>query len=100
MQRESKLAYRREQVARDEFIQELRCRCIWAGTDNKPEAQRLAQVMGVSQACGYNYLKDPGRIPVSALQKLVKGLKPDPGRLLRFLGYSNQEIKAFAAQQQ
>ena len=43
-----------------------------------------------------NYKRDPGKIKLKTMQRMVTALKLDPGVVLRFLGYSNRDIKNFA----
>ena len=43
-----------------------------------------------------NFRREPGARQIVLLQKMVKVLKPNPGPVLLFLGYSEKEIKKFA----
>lgn len=52
-------------------------------------------VLGVCQATAGNYIRNPESIPLGAMRSLVKALKPDPGVILRAVGYSPTEIKKF-----
>lgn len=94
--KEHKLEHQRQLAAVDDFQKEIQCRCIWAGAPAKDTTRHFAKVAGISEACGYNYIKDPSQIRVKSLQKVVKILRPDIGVILRLLGYTNQDIKSYA----
>lgn len=87
----SEISYMR--IAQEEFIKEIDSRCVWVGIKNN---EALGEAVGVSHGTVSNFKRDPGRIRVEVLQKLVKKLKLDPGIVLRFLGYSTQDIRDFA----
>lgn len=55
----------------------------------------LAGAMGVPHTTLNPKLKEPKRLTVEELQKLVPVIHPDIGILLTLLGYSKQEIKRF-----
>lgn len=46
------------------------------------------------------YKQDPGKMQLKTLSRFVAALKPDPGVILRLLGYSEKEIRAFAREWQ
>lgn len=94
--KEPKLEHQRQLAAVDDFQREIQCRCIWAGSPADATTRHFAKVAGISEASGYNYIKDPSQIRVKALQKVVKTLRPDIGVVLRLLGYTNQDIKSYA----
>lgn len=71
-------------------------RCIYAGIPADGATRHFAKTAGISEASGYNYMKDPSKIRVKSLQQIVKALRPDIGVVLRLLGYTNQDIKAYA----
>ena len=56
----------------------------------------LAPVLGVCQATAGNYIRNPETIPFGVLRAIVKAVKPDPGILLKALGYTTQDIKKLA----
>lgn len=91
--KEPKLEYRRAQVVEEDFWKEIDARCCWAGI---PNGTALGKVMTVAPQTVSNYRREPGKIQLKTMQKLVKVLKPDIGVILRYLGYSNQEIRKFA----
>lgn len=90
---EPKLEHHRAQVMENDFLREIGARSAWAGMSG---CEALGKAISVSAQSVCNYRKDPGKIKMETMQKLVKVLKPDIGIVLRFLGYSNQEIKRFA----
>lgn len=55
----------------------------------------LAKAMGVPHTTLSPKLKDPLKLTVEEIQKLVSVLHPDIDILLALLGYSRQEIKRF-----
>lgn len=82
-----------DKYAQDDFLKELGSRCVWAGFQTNED---LGKAIGTCGASVGNYKKDPGRIRLDTMQKMVKTLKLDPGVVLRFLGYSSQDIRKFA----
>lgn len=58
--------------------------------------RKLAGAIGVSAACAGNYRREPEMMQIKTVQKLVEILKPDIATLLRFIGYSEKEIRRFA----
>lgn len=94
--KEHKLEHQRQLAAVDAFQREIQVRCIYAGIPADGATRHFAKTAGISEASGYNYMKDPSKIRVKSLQKVVKALRPDIGVVLRLLGYTNQDIKAYA----
>lgn len=82
-----------DKYAQDDFLKEIDSRCVWAGFRTNED---LGSAVGVSNDTVRNYKKDPGRIRLDVLRKMVQKLKLDPGIVLRFIGYSNQDIRKFA----
>ena len=82
-----------DKYAQDDFLKELGSRCVWAGYQTNED---LGKAIGTCGASVSNYKKDPGRIRLDTMQKMIKTLKLDPGVVLRFLGYSSQDIRKFA----
>ena len=82
-----------ERDAMKDFIGEINAQRARFGYD----AQRsLAPVIGVCQATAGNYIRNPETIPFGVLRAIVKAVKPDPGILLKALGYTTQDIKKLA----
>lgn len=82
-----------EQNARKNFLLEIEGRCGFAGLKTN---EALGDAIGVTGNTVGNFKKDPGRIRMDVMQKLVKALKLDPGVVLSYLGYSEQEKRKFA----
>lgn len=82
-----------EKYAEEDFIRELDARCGWAQLKTQNEIGKAIDVSGASIG---NYRKQPGKIKLETMQKIVKVLKFSPGIILRYLGYSQQEIRKFA----
>lgn len=55
--------------------------------------QDLAELSGIPTATMSRKLKDPTGFTVRQLRQIVKAISPDPKEMLRFLGYTNKEIK-------
>lgn len=94
--KERKLEHQRQLAAVEDFRKEIRCRCIYDGAPADGTTLHFALSAGISEASGYNYMKDPTKIRVKAMREVVKNLRPDIGVVLRLLGYTNQDIKAYA----
>ena len=89
--RQNTIAY--EQNARKNFLLEIEGRCGFVGLKTN---EALGDAIGVTGNTVGNFKKDPGRIRMDVMQKLVKALKLDPGVVLSYLGYSEQEKRKFA----
>ena len=60
--------------------------------------RNLADTLGISAPSIGRYRKNPGTMQIETMQKFVALLKPDISVVLRLLGYSEKEIRAFAKQ--
>ena len=56
----------------------------------------FGRVIGVCAKTVWNYTNDPGSIRFNVLRAIVKAIRPDPGILLKALGYTTQDIKKLA----
>ena len=79
--------------AMKDFIGEINAQRARFGYDTQ---RSLAPVLGVCQATAGNYIRNPETIPFGVLRTIVKAVKPDPGILLKALGYTTQDIKKLA----
>lgn len=82
------------QKAKDDFWTELNHRLLDMGL--RPSLAALSTFTDVNAQTISNYRTGHSPMTVSVMQKLVTALKPDIGVVLRFLGYSDKEIKKFA----
>lgn len=82
-----------EEYAQADFLNEIGSRCVWAGIKTNEE---LGNAIGVSANTVGNFKRDPGRIRVDVLQKMVQKLRLNPMIVLIYLGYSSQDIRKFA----
>ena len=82
-----------ERDAMADFMGELNAQRARFGYDTQ---RSLAPVIGVCQATAGNYIRNPETIPFGVLRAIVKAVKPDPGILLKALGYTTQDIKKLA----
>ena len=82
-----------DKYIKEDLLKEIGARCVWAGIRTNEE---LGNAVGVTGASIGNYKRDPGRIQLKTMRSMVAALKLDPGVVLRFLGYSTQDIKKFA----
>lgn len=80
-------------VAQDEFLKEIESRCVWVGLRTN---DALGNAVGVTGRTIGNHKQDPGKMQVAVLQKMIKTLQLSPLIVLRFLGYSTQDIRKFA----
>lgn len=53
----------------------------------------LGSAIGCSQSAVCNYMHRPETIQLGTLRKMIKALRLDPLEILRYLGYSTQDIK-------
>ena len=82
-----------DKYARDDFLKEIDSRGVWAGFRTNED---LGNAVEVSATTVGNLKRDPGRIRLDVLRLMVQILKLDPGIVLRFIGYSSQDIRKFA----
>lgn len=80
--------------AQRDFWREIDRRCPDAGVQSNNNAA-LARAVGTADVTIGVYKQDPGKMQLKTLSRFVSVLKPDPGVILRLLGYSDKEIKAF-----
>lgn len=59
----------------------------------------LGSAIGVTGQSVGKYRKNPCPMKLETLQKLVKLLHPDIGVVLRLIGYTDKEIRAYVKQQ-
>lgn len=81
--------------AQRDFWSEINRRCPDVGVQSNNNAA-LARAVGTTDVTIRAYRQDPGKMQLKTLSRFVEALKPDPGVVLRLLGYSEQEIRAFA----
>lgn len=79
--------------AMKDFVGEINAQRARFGYDTQ---RSLAPVLGVCQATAGNYIRNPETIPFGVLRAIVKAIRPDPGILLKALGYTTQDIKKLA----
>lgn len=81
------------QKAKDDFWLELDHRCLDKGLEPGPTA--LSQFVAVQPQTIRSYRKGKIEMQVDTLQMWIKSLSPDIRVVLKFLGYSDKEIKKF-----
>ncbi len=81
-----------EEYAVADFQQEIRRQ---QGHHDLMSVRALARAMGVPHTTLNSKLKEPHKLTVEEIQKLVPVLHPDIGILLTLLGYSKQEVKKY-----
>ena len=82
-----------ERDAMKDFVGEINAQRARFGYDTQ---RSLAPVIGVCQVTAGNYMRNPDTIPFGVLRAIVKAIRPDPGILLKALGYTTQDIKKLA----
>lgn len=76
-----------------DFLREIEARSAWHGLSTN---EQLAKKLGTSGMTVGNYKKDPSKIRLETMQKMVKALDPDIRVVLKYLGYTDKQIKNFA----
>lgn len=79
-----------EQYAEDDFFRELEARKGWCGYRTNREFSKL---LGVCEKTITNFERDPDSIRLGTFRAITKNLRPNPRIILKFLGYSDQDIK-------
>lgn len=82
-----------ERDAMKDFVGEINAQRARYGYNS---SQEFGKAIGVCQKSACNYLNDPDTIRVGTLRVIVKAIKPNPGIVLKALGYSTQDIKKLA----
>lgn len=82
-----------DKYRQNDFLDELAAQCARKGYATCRELGQAVD-MSASSICGYR--REPGKIRLETMQNLVAVLKPDIAVVLRFLGYSEKEIRRFA----
>lgn len=80
-------------AALDNFQKEMKAKRVWHGLETSEE---FGCAINCSKPTANKYQNYPTMIRMDTMQKIVKALKPDIGIMLRFLGYSDKEINAYA----
>ena len=88
-----------ERYAVEDFWKEIDRCCPLAGIQSN-NAVALEEKTGVDHQTLRNYWKGKTEMRVSVLKKLVTTLHPNPAVILKTLGYSEKEIRAFAREWQ
>lgn len=88
-----------ERYASEDFWKEIDRCCPLAGIQSD-NASALGEKIGEDRQTLRNYRNGKTEMRVSVLQKLVTTLRPNPAVILKTLGYSEKEIRAFAREWQ
>ena len=88
-----------ERYATEDFWKEIDRCCPLAGIQSD-NASALGKRIGEGYQNLLNYRKGKTEMRVSVLRKLVATLRPNPAVILKTLGYSEKEIRAFARELQ
>ena len=88
-----------ERYAVEDFWKEIDRCCPLAGIQSD-NASALGKRIGEGCQNLLNYQKGKTEMRVSVLRKLVTTLHPNPAVILKTLGYSEKEIRAFAREWQ
>ena len=79
-----------DEYHREDFLREIRCR---QGYYNMMTQQALGDAMGMPKSTVRKRMLEPDTLTAEELRRMVKAIHPDPGIVLRFLGYEGKEIK-------
>lgn len=82
--------------AERDFAVDLKCRCMSGGADEQNIAAFYAKKLDLCETTARKYINNPSAIPTAVMQETVKLLSPDIWKMLKFLGYSDREIRTFA----
>lgn len=82
------------QKAKDDFWRELDHRCLDKGL--QPGAVALSEFTSIEAQAIRRYRAGKVVMQITTLQEWCKALKPSIVVVLRFLGYTDKEIRAFA----
>ena len=82
-----------ERDAMKDFLGEINAQRARFGYNT---CEEFGKAIGVCTKSARNYLNDPDRIRFDSLRAIVKTIKPNPGIVLKALGYSTQDIKKLA----
>ena len=82
-----------DEYSEQDFLKEVNARCVWAGIKTNDD---LGSALGISASTAGNYKREPGKIRVDVLRKMIRQLKLDPSIVLFFLGYTGKDIRSFA----
>lgn len=63
---------------------------------NRLSNDEFGKKIGLSGKTVCGYKKDPGKIQLETMQKMVKAIEPDIRVVLKYLGYTDKQIKNFA----
>ena len=88
-----------ERYAAEDFWKEINRCCPLAGIQSD-NAAALGKKIGENGQKLLNYRSGKTEMRVSVLRKLVTTLRPNPAVILKTLGYSEKEIRAFARELQ
>lgn len=81
------------QYAMKDLVGEINAQRVRFGYNT---CEEFGKAIGVCTKSAWNYLNDPDRIRFGSLRAIVKTIKPNPGIVLRALGYTTQDIKKMA----
>ena len=87
-----RIRQKEQQYAFDDFRKEVRTR---QGMYDLMSQQALADASGIPRPTLRKRLLEPETMSVEELRKLVVTIWPDPGAVLRLLGYSAKDIRKF-----
>lgn len=83
-----------ERYAKEDFMREIRVR---QGYYDLMSQRALADATGIPRSTLWDKLRDPDKLEVADLRKLVKTIQPDPLILLALVGYDSKTIKKVRA---
>lgn len=91
-QRMPTMGYSYQQIAEEDFVREIESA---SGAALMGSNAALGRAIGMNGQNIGNYKKRPDTIQMGTMRKIVKAIKPKPIVVLRFLGYSTQDIRNF-----
>ena len=89
-----RIRQKEQQYADEDFRKEVRIR---QGAYDLMSQQALADASGIPRPTLRKRMLEPETMTVEEFRKLVGAIRPDPGTVLRLLGYSSKDIRKFKA---
>lgn len=90
-----KLRQYADKYAREEFQAEIRRK---QGEHDLMSVRALSREVGIPPTTLGPKLKDPDKLEVADLRKIVTAITPDPAAILGLLGYDSKAIRKFMQQ--
>lgn len=85
-----KIPSKEPEYAQNQFLRHVDAKAAWFGLSN---AQKLGEKVDLTGPTVREYRKDPSKMRLMTLRKYISALQLSPFVVLRFLGYSQKDIR-------